>query len=309
MKISIITPFFNEIENIVECSDIIKNLFIKKKIDYEHIFVDNASDDGSTDLVKKLCQNDKNIKLLINNQNYGILPSVFNSLNYCNSDYTVVSFAADLQDPVEFLDEAIDIASNTDYEIIYAIRSKRHEGFIISIIKKIYYLIAKILSLNILKSNVNIYQLIKDNVRKELLKNQSNNPFIPYLILSSTFKKKGIISEWKNRKYNIPKNNFYSLFDEAINAISNYSGVGTKISFIISFLNLSFCFFFLIYNIFGLFFFDNSKSTSGIPTIIIFNIFMFAALFLIIGIIAENINHLLQIKIGKKVSIKEKINF
>ena len=310
MKISIITPIYNEIESIDECKDLIKDLMMKKNLDYEHIFVDNSSNDGSTEKLKKICESDKKIKLILNNQNYGILPSVFNALKNCASDYTVVSFAADLQDPIDFLDKAIEkIKKDKTIEIVYAIRNLREENAILGLIKKTYYLIARIFTNKVLKPNVNIYQLIKDNVRLEIIQNKSNNPFIPYLILATSFKKIGIESGWKKRKYNLPKNNFFSLFDEALNAISNYSGFGSKICFLISFFNILFCFVFLIYNFIGLFFSDLEIFSSGIPSIIIFNCLMFGTLFFIIGILSENINHLLQIKIGKKVSIKEKINF
>ena len=57
--------------------------------------------------------------------------------------------------------------------------------------------------------------------------------------------------------------------------------------------------------------FSGSKTDiiAGIPTLIIFNLIAFSAVFLILGILSENINHLLEIKIGKKVRVKEKINF
>ena len=310
MKISVITPIYNEVESIDECKNLIKKLMQNKNLDYEHIFVDNSSNDGSSEKLKKICENDEKIKLIINNQNYGILPSVFNALKHCVSNYTVVSFAADLQDPIDFLDKAIEkIKKDKKIEIVYAIRNQREENAILGLVKKTYYLIAKILTKNVLKPNVNIYQLIKDNVRQEIIQNQSNNPFIPYLLQGTTFNKFGIETRWKKRKYNVPKNNFFSLFDEAINAISNYSGFGSKICFMLSFFNIFFCFFFLIYNMVGLFFSNLKIFSSGIPSIIIFNCLMFGTLFFIIGILSENINHLLQIKIGKKVSIKEKINF
>lgn len=306
MKISIVTPIYNEIESIDECINLIRNLMQSKNLDYEHVFVDNSSNDGSSEKLKKICVNDKKIKLIINNQNYGILPSVFNALKNCDSDYTVVSFAADLQDPIDFLDKAIEkIKKDKNIEIVYAIRNIREENAVLGLVKKTYYLIAKVFTNKVLKPNVNIYQIIKDNVRQEIIQNQSNNPFIPYLLQASTFNKFGIETSWKKRKYSVSKNNFFSLFDEAVNAISNYSGFGSKICFLLSFFNIFFCLFFLLYNLIGLFFSDFKNLLSGIPSIIIFNCLMFGTLFFIIGILSENINHLLQIKIGKKVSIKE----
>ena len=104
IKISILTPVYNEEDNIIDCYNEVKNIFKNKLInyDYEHIFVDNLSNDTTVEKIKEICTTDKKVKLLINNQNYGILPFLFNSLKFCNLNFTLVCYAADLQDPIEF---------------------------------------------------------------------------------------------------------------------------------------------------------------------------------------------------------------
>jgi glycosyltransferase involved in cell wall biosynthesis len=314
-KISIITPVLNEEDNILDCYNEVKNLFAKKlnNYDYEHIFVDNMSEDSSVKIMTDLCKNDKKVKLIINNQNYGILPSIYNTLKFCESDYTLVCYAADLQDPIEFIFEAIKKIESENVEIVYAVRNLREENFFYKYIKKIYYFVAKLVTNNKLKPNVNVFQLITNNVRLEILQTDTNDPFIPYLLQSNSFKKIGIETKWKKRKKNKAKNNFFTLFAEAKNAIFNYSGIGSTLSFSISivlflssFLLLLFNVFFLVMNKLNVY---KIEVLSGIPTIIIFNLIAFSAIFLILGTIAENINHLLQIKIGKKVRIRKRVNF
>ena len=100
------------------------------------------------------------------------------------------------------------------------------------------------ISKNTLKPNVNVFQIISDNVRKEILQVKSNNPFIPFLLQSNSFKKEGIQSEWKKRKKNHAKNNFFTLLNEAKNAICNYSNLGSTLSFSLS---IIFFFFHLYY--------------------------------------------------------------
>ena len=105
---------------------------------------------------------------------------------------------------------------------------------------------------NNLKPYVNVFQLISNNVRLEILQTETNNPFIPYLLQCNNFKKIGIETEWIKRKKNKPKNNFVSLFSEAKNAIFNYSGIGSTLSFSLSILLFVFSILFLIFNIFFL---------------------------------------------------------
>ena len=315
IKISILTPVYNEEDNIIDCYNEVKNIFKNKLInyDYEHIFVDNLSNDTTVEKIKEICTTDKKVKLLINNQNYGILPSIFNSLKFCNSNFTLVCYAADLQDPIEFLFHALKKIESENFEIVYAVRKFREENLIYKFLKKTYYSIAKIVTNNNLKPYVNVFQLISNNVRLEILQTETNNPFIPYLLQSNNFKKIGIETEWIKRKKNKPKNNFFSLFAEAKNAIFNYSGIGSTLSFSLSIIlflfslgMLTFNMLFLILDKFKIY---TVQTIEGVPTIIIFNLIAFSAIFFILGTISENINHLLQIKIGKKVRVKERINF
>ena len=56
MKISIITPTFNEIENIEKLYLEIKNEFAKINCEYEHIIIDNSSDDKPVQILRKLIE-------------------------------------------------------------------------------------------------------------------------------------------------------------------------------------------------------------------------------------------------------------
>ena len=53
-KISIITPVYNEEDNIIDCANSVKKFFdlYKDDYDYEHIFVDNSSTDSTILILK-----------------------------------------------------------------------------------------------------------------------------------------------------------------------------------------------------------------------------------------------------------------
>ena len=65
-KISIVTPTFNEEQNIKKLCLDIKNEVEKLNIDYEHIIIDNASTDRTVDILKEICATDKKVKVIIN---------------------------------------------------------------------------------------------------------------------------------------------------------------------------------------------------------------------------------------------------
>ena len=102
MKISVVTPTFNEVENIEKIYFDIKNQLQKIKCDYEHLIIDNNSTDGTIDKIKQLAEKDKNLKIIINAKNYGHIRSPFYGLLQSTGD-AVILMASDFQDPVELI--------------------------------------------------------------------------------------------------------------------------------------------------------------------------------------------------------------
>ena len=64
--ISIISTCYNEETNITSCYEIIKELFKKNGYNYEHIFVDNFSQDNSKKIIRDICKKDTNVKAIFN---------------------------------------------------------------------------------------------------------------------------------------------------------------------------------------------------------------------------------------------------
>jgi len=107
MKISVITPTYNEFENIEKLYLEIKDQFKKINCEYEHLIIDNNSTDGTIDKIKDLASKDKNLKLIINSKNYGHIRSPFYGLLQTNGDASIL-MAADFQDPIELIPKYID---------------------------------------------------------------------------------------------------------------------------------------------------------------------------------------------------------
>ena len=107
MKISIVTPTYNEALNIENLYLDIKKIMNDNNIEYEHIIIDNCSNDGTINLIKKIASKDKNLKVIINSKNYGHIRSPFYALLQTNTDATIL-MASDFQDPIELIPKYID---------------------------------------------------------------------------------------------------------------------------------------------------------------------------------------------------------
>ena len=105
-KISFVIACYNEVGNIEELVNRLIKVMSKEKYEYEIIFADNASDDGTQDVLRKLASEDKRIKVILNNRNYGPGRSPRNAFRHVSGD-VVIGLAADLQDPPELVPEFI----------------------------------------------------------------------------------------------------------------------------------------------------------------------------------------------------------
>ena len=108
-KISIVTPCYNEEENVAELYRQVKQQFdlMVGKYEYEHIFIDNASTDKTVSVLKKLAVKDPNVKIIVNAMNFGHIRSPFYGVCQANGD-AVMLMVADLQDPPELIPKFIE---------------------------------------------------------------------------------------------------------------------------------------------------------------------------------------------------------
>ena len=101
MNISVVIPVFNELESLPELKiELIKNLEAYKN--WEVIFIDDGSSDGSTEWLIDLATNSENFKLIQFYRNYGKSAALNEGFKSASGDY-VITMDADLQDdPAEF---------------------------------------------------------------------------------------------------------------------------------------------------------------------------------------------------------------
>ena len=95
-RISIVTPCFNEEENVKELYERIRKVMAGFNYKYEHIFIDNASTDHTVELLRGLAAEDKRVKVIINTRNFGHIRSPYYGLLQAQGDIVIV-LASDLR--------------------------------------------------------------------------------------------------------------------------------------------------------------------------------------------------------------------
>ena len=121
--ISIILSFRNEEEVLPEMIERLDAVFSKLPDDYELIFVDDDSTDGSHDLLAERAAKDSRIKVITMTRRFGVAECMLAGIAHSSGD-AVVSMDTDLQDPPEVIPELI-AKWRDGSDVGYTVRTRR----------------------------------------------------------------------------------------------------------------------------------------------------------------------------------------
>jgi glycosyltransferase involved in cell wall biosynthesis len=100
-------PCLNEAENVARLVEAILTQLSQAQVEaWEIVFIDNGSNDGTIDIIKRLCAEDARIRLIVNNRNFGQIRSPVHGI-YQTCGAAVIGISADFQDPPELIGEMI----------------------------------------------------------------------------------------------------------------------------------------------------------------------------------------------------------
>ncbi len=306
--ISIVTPCYNEEDNVEDLYQQVKNVFAQlPHYRYEHIFIDNASNDKTVERLKKIAQLDKNVKIIVNTRNFGHIRSPYHALLQAKGD-AVVSIVSDLQDPPSMIKDFIH-KWEQGYKIAIGVKPESEESkFMYNIRRMGYYWIGRIADVKLIK-NFTGFGLYDKDVIKILRSYDDPYPYFRGMIADIGFDIAEIPYNQPQRKRGITKNNFYTLYDIGMLGITSYSKIPLRIAamcgFFLATLSLLFSGIFLILK----FLFWNSFSIGVAPILI--GIFFFSSVQLFfIGLLGEYIASI-NTRIMKRPLVveKERINF
>ncbi len=305
--ISVVTPSFNEEENIKELCEAVSVELKKTNYDYEHIIIDNSSTDNTINILKDLAKQDKKLKLIINSRNFGHVRSPVHGLFQSKGDAAILMMA-DFQDPIELIPKYI-AEWEKGFEVVLGQKNSSDENFIKHFLKSLFYKFAKKISDSPLLMNTTGSGLIDRRVLEVLKSIDDPYPYFRGLIPEITENIKLISYHQPKRKKGKTKNNFYTLYDLGILGIIKHSKFPLRImtffGFIFSIISLLVA---LVYLIFKLIYWDSFEL--GVAPIII-GIFLLAFFQIFLsGFIGEYVMSILtQTRKLPLVVEKERINF
>ena len=306
--ISVVTPCYNEEGNVEELHRRIVAQFAQlPDYDFEHIYIDNASTDGTVAAIRRLASTDSSVRAIVNTRNFGIIRSSNYALLQARGD-AIINMASDMQEPPELI---VDFVRKWEqgYKVVVGVKPQSKETATMFLLRRVYYAtIGRIADVELIPHYTG-FGLYDREVMEVVRRIDDPYPYFRGLIADLGFEHAEVPYVQPLRVRGVTKNNFYALYDMAMLGITGHSKVPIRLAtmsgFALSALSLLVA---LGYLVFKLLYWD-SLSIGMAPILIGFFFFASVQLFFI-GVLGEYIANIhTQVQKRPLVVERERINF
>jgi polyisoprenyl-phosphate glycosyltransferase len=307
--ITIVTPCYNEEPNVREVY-LRTRAVMESLLDYrfEHLFIDNASRDGTVRVLKEIAASDPRVKIIVNARNFGHVRSPVHGFLEAQGDAVAFLFA-DLQEAPELLLEMVR-EWEKGFPIVAGIKNSSDENSWMYRIRTMYYnLVGRLTDVHVLShfTGFGLY----DRTVVDILRTKFHDPY-PYfrgMIAELGLPHAEVFYNQKRRTRGLSSQNIYTLYDLAILGITNLSMVPLRIviacGFVSALFSLLLGFFYLVFKLL----YWRSFSI-GVAPLVIGLFFLGSVQLLCLGIIGEYVGSVHSYVQNRPLVIeKERINF
>ena len=239
--LSIIVPCYNEEENIRDFYDELmktEDFFKGHDVDFEILYVNDGSKDGTVPEVKKLHEEDERVHLINFSRNFGKEAAIYAGLQKSKGDF-VVMLGCDLQDPPALLPEMYGYIVNEGYDSVATRRvTRKGEPPIRSFFARRFYSLINKMSRTEIVDGARDYRLMTRQFVDAILSMEEYNRFSKGIFGWVGFTTKWLEYENIERKKGETKWSFWKLFVYALDGITAFSTVPLAVA---SVLGVVFC--------------------------------------------------------------------
>ncbi|HNS98249.1 MAG TPA: glycosyltransferase family 2 protein [Polyangiaceae bacterium] len=251
--ISVVTPCFNEQDNVYPLFERTRATLeaLGPTYQWEHIFIDNASTDGTIEELQKLAAKDRRVKIIINTRNFGVIRSPLHGLFQASGD-AIVSLCADLQDPPELITDFVR-EWEKGFLIVAAVKKGSRESPFMYAVRKLYYRTLNHISETELINDFTGFGLYDQKIIDLVRRTGDHYAFFRGLVADMGFPIARVEYIRPVRQHGLSKNRLYDLYDQAMQGIVKHSKIPLRLTtmtgFIVAFLSALSALGYLIYKI------------------------------------------------------------
>jgi glycosyltransferase involved in cell wall biosynthesis len=227
--ITIMTPCYNEVLNVRELHRRVHEMALElPAYRIKHLFIDNASTDGTVSVLRELATEDPDVNVIVNARNFGPDRSGMYAFLQAEGD-AIGSVAADLQDPPELFVQMIR-EWEKGFPIVAAIKTSSDESGLMYRVRTAYYrLVASLTNVEVLEHFTGFGLYDRAVVEQIRVNFRDPYPYFRGMIAELGLPYSRVFYNQSRRKHGITKNNFYKLYDLAMVGITNLSKVPLRL--------------------------------------------------------------------------------
>ena len=306
--VSIVVPIYNEVLMVEEIYSRVSSVFEKlDNYEFEIVFFDDGSTDGTADAVKELSHNHKEVKGVFYARNFGYLKSTFYCMQQAKGDCAVI-LHADLQNPPELIPQFIEKWEN-GAQVVLGVKNKSHENKFMYFLRSVFYFLMNTVFGVKITPHATEFELFDKSFISVLNNIKTNNPFLRGIIGDYATKTECIYYTQNARKKGKTKFNLSKYYEFAMCGITHYSKKLARKIIGFSFLGIIACIIEFLFNFIPqwsvLHFFELSNLLITRAVIL-----MLFVLFILISILYEYLSSVMnELSVKPLIVEKERINY
>lgn len=229
--ISVLIPVFNERENVRRAATEVTDEFrrLESRYDFEIIFTDNHSDDGTDLVLRDMAMQDPRIKVMRFIRNFGFQKSLLTAYRAA-AGVAAIQIDCDLQDPPAMIPRFLE-KWEAGHDVVVGIRIKRIEPLLLQAGRRLYYkLLRKIAAEYNIVENAGDFRLVNRRILDLLKQVNDAQPFTRGMISSLSANQTGIPYERNVRKFGKSKFPLRRLFGFAAGGVISHSMVPLRLA-------------------------------------------------------------------------------
>lgn len=219
--VSVVVPIFNEVQMVDEIYSRVSAVFDKiDNYNYELVFFDDGSTDGTKEAIKKLCNKHNEVKSVFYARNFGYLKSTFYCMQQAKGDCAVI-LHADLQNPPEVIPELIE-KWESGSQVVLGIKNKSHENKLMYTLRTIgYFILINFFGIKMVP-HATEFELFDKSFINILKSIKTTNPFLRGIVSEYAANIEHVYFTQDARKKGKSKFNFSKYYDFAMCGITQY---------------------------------------------------------------------------------------
>jgi len=228
--ISIVIPIYNEEELVVQLNDALSSALKEVVDDWEVVYVNDGSTDGSLELLRGLQAIDSHVVVVELSRNWGHMGAISAGLQTARGR-AVILMDGDFQDPPQVLPRMID-AWRKGSEVVVGVRRSRQESRkLLAFLFPLFYRVLGTLSDYPIPLNACIFSLMDRKAVDAVLALREKNRYLPGLRAWVGYKNSIVYYDRQDRAGGDGKLSFISRIKYAMDAITSFSYKPLRLSF------------------------------------------------------------------------------